>query len=572
MKISITISDDSTVSISEDSFDGIEYKTVTVKYPRPTVPSPIKLEWMFKSDDIYSTWSPVIRGDRGLNPDWNKRQTDSRLNSGAPLHSLISSKGKNRLCIALSDAFTPTKIATGICEEQAAVECCVELFSKNSTTAVSEYSTVIRLDTRDIAYEDSIRDAVSWWENECGYRSAPVPEAAMMPMDSLWYSFHQNLSSEEIINECKEAKLLGMNTVIIDDGWQTDNSSRGYAYCGDWKASKNKISDMRALADKVHALDMKLMLWFSVPYVGIHSEAYSKFSGMLLNGPSDEETVFLLDPRYSKVRSYLTDIYEKAVSEWDLDGLKLDFIDCFYLTDKSEKPDAARDTESLEASIDMLVSEIVERVQKVKPDILIEFRHSYIGPAMRQYGNILRVTDCPMDALRNRGDIINLRLTSGSTAVHSDMLMWNSDASIETAALQLCCVMYGVPQISMRADKLSKDHKDMLKYYLSFWKKYRDVLLAGKLYANNPESNYSLVFAEKDGVSVYTAYTNPVIHCSEIETVAINSTMSDMLIIADGEGKGYKVVDCKGAAVETGTVTSELFKVNVPSAGMVFVK
>ena len=120
MRIKVITSDDACVNISERTVGGIEYKDITVKYPRPTVPSPIKLEWMFKSDDIYSTWSPVIRGDRGLNPDWNKRQTDSRLNSGAPLHSLISSKGKNRLCIALSDAFTPTKIATGICEEQAA--------------------------------------------------------------------------------------------------------------------------------------------------------------------------------------------------------------------------------------------------------------------------------------------------------------------------------------------------------------------------------------------------------------------------------------------------------------------
>lgn len=571
MEINVN-TNDAIVNITENTLDGIEYKEITVKFSRPTIPDPIKLQWMFKSDDIYSTWSPVIRGDRGLYPDWNKRQTDSRFNSGAPLHSLISSKGKNRLCIAVSDPHTPIKIATGICEEKAAVECTVEIFTHNSTSPISEYSVVLRLDARDTRYEDSIRDAVSWWENECGYSSAPVPEAAMLPMDSLWYSFHQNLSPEEIIKECKEARLLGMKTVIIDDGWQTDDNSRGYAYCGDWEVAKSKISDMRELADKVHDLDMKLMLWFSVPYVGIHSKAYSAFSNMLLNGPSDEETVFLLDPRYSKVRSYLTDIYEKAVTEWDLDGLKLDFLDCFYLTDKSRQPDAARDTESLEKGIDMLVSEIIDRVRKIKPDILIEFRHSYIGPAMRQYGNIIRVTDCPMDAQKNRGDIINLRLTSGNTAVHSDMLMWDNNASVETAALQLCCVLYGVPQISMRMDKLSPEHRDMIKFYLDFWTEYRDILLNGRLYANNPESNYSLVWAEKDGISVYTAYTDPVICFTSEKTIAVNSTMSDTLILTNAKNKRYTIFDCMGHELEKGIADADLIKVNVPTAGMVIVR
>ena len=53
---------------------------------------------------------------------------------------------------------------------------------------------------------------------------------------------------------------------------------------------------------------------------------------------------------------------------------------------------------------------------------MIEFRQSYIGPAIRKYGNIFRAGDCPADILSNRIHTIDLRLTSGSTAVHSDML------------------------------------------------------------------------------------------------------------------------------------------------------
>lgn len=573
MKLIVKESNNATVSISENHIADIEYKTITVKFYRPTIQTqPLKLEWMFYADDIYSTWSPVIRMERSINPNWNKKQTDSKLHSGAPLHALVSSKGKNRLCIAVSDSITPIRISTGICEEQAAVECTLEIFTQTGTFPISEYSVILRLDTRDIAYEDSIRDAVAWWENACGYKATYIPDSALLPLDSLWYSFHQNLSTDEIIKECEQAKLLGMKSVIIDDGWQTDDNNRGYAHCGDWNTSKNKIQDMRELTEQIHALDMKVILWFSVPYMGIYSKSYSKFSHMLLNGSDPDETVFILDPRYGQVREYLTNIYEKAVLDWDLDGLKLDFLDSFYLTEKSKLPDPKRDTESLEMAIDMLMEDILHRLRAIKQDILIEFRHSYIGPGMRRYGNILRVTDCPMDALKNRGDIINLRLTSGNTAVHSDMLMWNNEASVETAALQLCCVLYSVPQISMRLDQLSQEHKNMIHFYLGFWLTYRDVLLNGQLYANNPESNYSLVWAEKDGIAVYTAYTNPVISCTYKKTVAVNATMSDMLILMHAENKCYRVLDCLGNELKRGIVESPLFNVDVPTAGIIFVE
>lgn len=41
-------------------------------------------------------------------------------------------------------------------------------------------------------------------------------------------------------------------------------------------------------------------------------------------------------------------------------------------------------------------------------------------------------------------------MTSGDTAVHSDMLMWHRDDRDEAVALQLLSVAFAVPQISVR--------------------------------------------------------------------------------------------------------------------------
>ena len=89
---------------------------------------------------------------------------------------------------------------------------------------------------------------------------------------------------------------------------------------------------------------------------------------------------------------------------------------------------------------------------------------------------MLRVMDCPNDAICNRQDVVNLRFTSGNTAVHSDMIMWHYDDTVESAALQLVSIMYSVPQISVRIAKLSDEHKKMLDFYLHFWRENRETL------------------------------------------------------------------------------------------------
>lgn len=161
-----------------------------------------------------------------------------------PLHQLVSLSGQNRLNISVSDGAIPIKIATGICEEDACFDCAIDFFTI-PTTPISNYSAVIRLDMRDIPYYDSIYDTVAWWEKDCGYAPAYVPEAARLPMNSLWYSYHQVLDQESIVKECHLTKKLGMETVIVDDGWQTDDNSRGYAYCGDWQVAEKKMGNTR---------------------------------------------------------------------------------------------------------------------------------------------------------------------------------------------------------------------------------------------------------------------------------------------------------------------------------------
>lgn len=555
--------------LNERTVDGVYYFDVKAEYSEPVIPEQFRIRWYVPALDTYSVWN--CRGERKhLGPNWSKQKIDARLASRMPLHSVLSLGGQNRITIAVSDVMIPTRVATGILEETSEVECDVIFFTE-PCSAITEYSATVRIDMRDIPYYDSIYSVSEWWTSECGYIPASVPEYAKLPMNSLWYSFHQQLDTESIVEQCRLSAPLGMKTVIVDDGWQTDDNNRGYAYCGDWELATSKIPDMKQLVDKVHETGMKMMLWYSVPYIGLYSKNFERFKDMRL----DDQIRFkhwALDPRYKEVRDFLVGVYVDAVKNWGLDGLKLDFIDSFKYGKVAFEPDDRRDYTSLEEAVDVLMKSVYTALKEINPDILIEFRQSYVGPAIRQYGNMLRVGDCPADAIRNRTAIVDLRYTSGNTAVHSDMLLWNYNEPVESAAQQFTNILYSVPQVSMFIDKLNPEHYKMVKYYLSFWTEWRDVLIGGKLTADNPESNYSIVCSQLGDKAVVTSYTNPVIKNTYNEFVAVNATGKESLYFENCSGKEYRVVNCMGEDISTGKFDGNVSELKVPVSGMVFVK
>lgn len=352
----------------------------------------------------------------------------------------------------------------------------------------------------------------------------------------------------EIINECKYFSQLGCKTIIIDDGWQTDNNERGYDYCGDWCPTHSKILDMKAFVDAVHDTGMKFMLWYSVPYVGAYSKVYAKFKDkMLCRREEDAGQTYVVDPRYPEIREYLIDLYKQAVVEWGLDGFKLDFVDSFKQSDVVKE---GMDYISVYDAVDRLLKDVISALQAIKPDILIEFRQSYMGPLMRTFGNMIRSFDCPADSWANGVNTLALRLTSGNTAVHSDMVMWNYKECAEMAAFQLYRTLFSVPQISVRANLLDEKQAQMVKRYLQLWGQYREVLLSGDMMYKGYVNNYLYVSAKKGNTQVGAVYSGRIayIDAPTDEIVLMNTSLdSDVIIDVQNAGEyNCYIFDCCG--------------------------
>ena len=151
-----------------------------------------------------------------------------------------------------------------------------------ASAGAHEYRLTLYRNQEDVSFAQALRAVSRWWEEACGLTPSPVPPEAKQAMYSSWYSFHQATVAGEIEAECAEAAALGMGSVIVDDGWQTEDGSRGYAYCGDWQVAEGKIPDMAAHVARVHALGMKYLLWYSVPFMGYRSKGFPAFADKLL--------------------------------------------------------------------------------------------------------------------------------------------------------------------------------------------------------------------------------------------------------------------------------------------------
>lgn len=513
----------------------------------------IRLRMTFPSLGIIGAWMADSGFSKNLRADWAHSQ-QINLSHSAPVVCLFDGNDQNCLTLALSEAAREVLLFPGIHEENG--EMLLEAAVLLSEPLPADYQLSVRLDVRPLPFHETLREISDWWDSVFPDAPMTVPDEARIPMYSTWYSYHQDISDASLSEEYGPAEALGMKAVIIDDGWQTSDNSRGYGYCGDWENTPDKFPDFAAHVKKIHSHHMKCLLWYSVPFVGRYSGIWDHFHEKLLHY-DEEQHCGVLDPRYPEVREYLVSVFEKAMKVWNLDGFKLDFIDCFRSYPDTPAYSASMDFSEIQDAVYALMLEISIRLRKQKPSLLIEFRQNYIGPQMRRFGNIFRVGDCPLSGTSNRVGITDLKLISGTTAVHSDMLMWHKEESPEDVAIQLINNLFATPQISVRLKELSPEQKKVLTHYLHFCTAYREVLQLGTFRAHAPLALYPLLEAFNEEVWISASYKkDQIIRCPELsshkENFFFNGTKSSELTLCLSSPGLFQIrsLDCFGEITE----------------------
>lgn len=320
---------------------------------------------------------------------------------------------------------------------------------------------------------------------------------------------------------------------------------------------------------------MKLMVWFSVPFVGIESPVYKKFEGKYLYIRETGTCAGILDPRYPDVRAYIKGTYKRFLRDYDIDGFKLDFIDSFHPGDTTAEFNSAMDCETVELAVRVLLEEISAELAAIKPDLLFEYRQNYIGPAINRFGNMLRVGDCAYESLTNRIGVIDLRLMGYPIAVHSDMLFWSKDESIVLCAKQLLNIFFSVPQISVILADSTDEQRRLLRSYLDYWTENRDLILHGTFRALHPEMNYTCVSAENDNKIITVLYADLPYTWTGKDCDVLHNGDADGLIVENPADTPLtaEIYDCFGTRLGTADIGAHtIVRLPVPKTGMVRVR
>jgi len=236
--------------------------------------------------------------------------------SGACYGMLMVYSG-NFLCEAEKDQFEQTRLLMGLNEELfsyplAAGETFTvpEVILSYSANGLSELSQ---------QYHKCIRDHVC--------RSKYVHESRPVLINS-WEAAYFDFTGDTIVDLAKEAASLGIDMVVMDDGWfgkrNDDNSS-----LGDWQVNEQKLGGSLAqLIERVHEQGVKFGIWIEPEMVNEDSDLYRAHPDWAIQIPGRKpirsRNQLLLDFSRKEVRDQVFEQICAVLDQGEIDYVKWD--------------------------------------------------------------------------------------------------------------------------------------------------------------------------------------------------------------------------------------------------------
>lgn len=510
-------------------------------------------------------WHPEAGEYRTLPPDWAAR-TSTSLVCGAPVGCLYDAAGESLFSWALDELVDELEIRYGVSEEHKTFA--LELRARALPT---ERRLRLMTSTSRAPVAEAIGTLAAWLTEGLETPALPVPAVARRPVYSTWYTFTQDLDQAGVEAEIALGTRLGLGSVFVDDGWQRLAFGRGYSGCGDWVPDTDKFPDLAGFSATVQEHGAGVVLWIAPLLLGPDSAVFSSLQECAPQWV-DHLRCYVLDPRHRQVREHLAATCVRLVVDYDLAGLKIDFLDDAMVYRGTP---STGDLDDVGQAMQALLALIRAELAAVgRSDLAIEFRQPYVSPAIAAYGQILRAADCPGDAVVNRRRTVDSRLLAVGQVVHGDMLMWGPTGGAEAVAQQLYGCWFSVPQISMKLAELSTEQTEALAGLLDLWQQLAPVTLDGSLSVQGTERCYDLVEASRPdlGRRVVGRYVPAVVGLDDAgEVTVLNATSADSVVVrvADGLQVSSIVIRAASAAVvtEIGLLGSGLHEIPIPPFG-----
>jgi alpha-galactosidase len=440
----------------------------------------LSLHWEVPAVEMHGFYAgPPAPGEMNMLPYFSIKK-QACTTTGFPFVALFHRGGTNRAAFGLLDQLTETALEAELSEATRSYHFHWHKPSRSAALPAQCWEETLFVSTAGRPWPEVLRAYVAAVDREWPQSKLPVPEFAYDPVFCTWTAIHHAVSQEWILRNARLAADLGFGTWLTDDGWFTDQASfADYAYTGDWEPSAHKFPDFAGHVAAVQAMGLRYVLWVAPFMVGNASRASRRYGHLLTaNDPAQQQlNMRNLSPQLRETGEVVADLLSRLMRDYGLDGLKIDFIDSFGL---GSDPPARPDDLTLGGGMYRILSEAMDRLRAVKPDVLIEVRNSYANLAARRFANLYRASDAPLNFALNRWQVVMLRLLAPDRAVHLDPALWHPGDSDEAVAVHLINLISSVPTVSVELDRYPPSHLDLIHSWIGFYRAHRDTIIHGE--------------------------------------------------------------------------------------------
>lgn len=530
---------------------------VSVKFPRE------KINQIWNS----KTWS---------NKSFFTLPAYDRAAAGFSIISGLTINDQNQITLTCKDSYQAKFVSTNIKEEKDSIVFTLGFFEDNPPLSqLQDYEAEVLVDFRNIHFSKSIFEASSWFLSEEIKKDVVNINFDKLPVFSTWYQMHRNIPLENITRELDSLKTFNFKSVLVDDGWQALVKMKiDTAYSYDAESFKT----MNEFKSKCKKMGLPLYLWYSIPFIGGNPVILKKFDGKYIRYRAPRQ-MYVLDPRYSEVREHLVSTYASFLKEWQFDGYWFDFLKGFYPKEGAVlEEDKGRDYASIQLAVDNLYTDMVIRLQNIKPDLFFGQKFQVVGPNLVSYQNFLTGFVGAENTQVVREKMVNNRLLYGKNTPFMEVMAVNHREKPEDIARKFQSLILGNPYLSFYISTLSDEQKNTIRFWLNYWQTNHKVIFEGTFEPMQVSRFYPVIKVENESKKIYLLYEDysvsiPYDLNSTIDV--INSKLTGkigFLINKSGAEYNYEIYNCMGKIVDQGIIKSRnknLIELDVPVAGFV---
>lgn len=303
-----------------------------------------------------------------------------------------------------------------------------------------------------------------------------------------WEATKFDFDDQKLLAIAKEAKDLGIEMLVMDDGWfgNRDHDRRGL---GDWFVNEKKISNgLKALIDSVNELGMKFGIWVEPEMINEDSELFRKHPDWCLGVPwrrgvySRSQRV--LDISRTEVRDYLFDAIGAVLDSGNIEYVKWDMNRS--LTDVwSAELTPERQGETGHRYV-LGLYELMERFRQKYPNILFEGCSGGGGrfdAGMLYYMPQIWCSD-------NTDAIDRIRIQYGTSfgypinavGAHASVVPNQQNGRVTPLVTRGVVAMAGTFGYELDITQMTDAEKQCVKDQVAEFKRYYDVIQYGRYY------------------------------------------------------------------------------------------